>query len=196
MTLKVLGNAKQGRVFIVSAPAGTGKTTLIEMLKKEFDCVIQSISYTTRKPREGEVQGVHYHFIEKEEFEKRLDDKEFIEHVKLFGNYYGTSKAWLEEQASKGKHIILVIDTQGAQALKHKIPHTSIFVMPPSLEELRKRILARGTESKQVIEQRLARAETEIELSVEYDYIIVNDDRKVAYEVLKSIFVAEEHRIY
>lgn len=195
MTLKLLGNSKRGLVFIVSAPAGTGKTTLIDKLKNEFDCIIQSISFTTRQPRENEIDGVHYNFINEEEFKKRLDKGEFLEHVYLFNNYYGTSKKWLEEQVDKGKYVVLVIDTQGAQAVKKKIPHTSIFIMPPTLIELRRRITDRQTENTNSIEQRLDHAQTEIEMSSSYDYIIVNDDLNTAYQVLRSVFIAEEHRV-
>lgn len=195
MTLKLLGNSKRGLTFIVSAPAGTGKTTLIDMLENEFDCVVQSVSFTTREPRENEVNGVHYNFIDESDFKKRIDAGEFLEYVRLYNNYYGTSKVWLEEQLSVGKYVVLVIDTQGAQAIKKKIPHTSIFIMPPSLVELRRRITDRNTESQQSIEQRLDWAQSEIEMSTSYDYIIVNDDLDTAYQVLRSVFIAEEHKV-
>ncbi len=195
MTLKLLGNSRRGLIFIVSAPAGTGKTTLIDMLKKEFDCVIQSVSFTTRQPRENEIDGVHYNFISEEEFKNSIKEGEFLEYVNLFNNYYGTSKKWLEEQVDNGKYVVLVIDTQGAQTVRKKIPHTSIFIMPPSLTELRRRITDRQTENVKSIEQRLDHAQTEIETSTSYDYIIVNDNLKTAYEVLRSVFIAEEHKV-
>lgn len=194
MALKVLGNSKRGLIFIVSAPSGTGKTTLISLLKKEFDCVIQSISFTTRQPRAHEIDGVDYHFIDEAAFKKKIEQGELLEHVYLFNNYYGTSKVWLEEQVSKGKYVILVIDTHGAQSIKNEIPHISIFLMPPSLDELRKRIVERKTESETSIEQRLAQASKEIEVGATYDYMVVNDDLAIAYEVLRSIFIAEAHR--
>jgi guanylate kinase len=195
MTLKLLGNSKRGLVFIISAPAGTGKTTLVDLLRKEFDCVIQSISFTTRKPRDNEIDGVHYHFISEDEFKKRIDEGDFLEHAHLFSNYYGTSRVWLEEQVSKGKYVVLVIDTQGAHEVRKKIPHASIFIMPPSLVELRRRITERKTESVKSIDQRLDHAQVEIERSTTYDYIIVNDDLDNAYEVLRSVFIAEEHKV-
>lgn len=195
MTLKLLGNSKRGLIFIVSAPAGTGKTTLIDMLKNEFDCVIQSVSFTTRQPRDNEINGVHYNFISESEFKEKIKEGEFLEYVYLFNNYYGTSKKWLEEQVNKGKYVVLVIDTQGAQVVRKKIPHTSIFIMPPSIIELRRRITDRQTENVKSIEQRLDHAQTEIETSTSYDYIIVNDDLNIAYEVLRSIFIAEEHKV-
>lgn len=196
MPLQLLGNVERGDTFIVSAPAGTGKTTLIEMLKEEFPCVTQSISCTTRAPRKGEIDGVHYQFIDRKDFERRIDNGEFLEYVKLYGEYYGTSKQSLENELNKGKHVVLVIDTQGAAWVKKRIEHTSIFIMPPSLEELRRRITERKTESKCSIEERLEWAKREVEASVDYDYLIVNDDLKVAYQVLRSIFIAEEHKTH
>lgn len=195
MPLQLLGNIERGRTFIVSAPAGTGKTTLIEMLKEEFPCVIQSVSFTTRAPRQNEIDGVHYNFIDENEFKRRIEGDEFLEYVQLYGDFYGTSKKWLEEKLSQGKHVVLVIDTQGAKWVKKRIEHTSIFVMPPSLAELRRRITERRTESDRSIEERLKWAEKEIDAIVNYDYLIVNDDLSVAYGVLRSIFIAEEHRI-
>lgn len=193
MSLKVLGNKKSGSLFIVSAPAGTGKTTLVNMLKKEFSCLIQSISYTTRKKRAGEIDGVDYHFIEKSGFEELIRRGEFLEYVSLYGNYYGTTRSSVEKQLEMGKHVVLVIDTQGALKLIGTLPLRSIFIMPPSVEELHRRLTDRDTESSEVIEERLSWAKQEMERSHHYDYLIVNDDVAVAYDVLRSIFIAEEH---
>lgn len=193
--LKVLGNLKHGMIFIVSAPAGTGKTTLVERLVNEFPCVKTSVSYTTRKPRPGEIEGVHYHFVTKEVFERKIADNDFLEYAMLYGNYYGTSRSWVSEKLKKGKHVMLVIDTQGALQLLGKIEATFIFIEPPSLDELRKRLNNRKTEPPEVIEERLAWAKKEIESGRCYDYCIVNDDLDTAYDVLRSILIAEEHRI-
>jgi guanylate kinase len=192
---KLLGNLNHGLVFVVSAPAGTGKTTLVKMLISEFPCVIRSISFTTRKPRPGEVPGIDYHFVTKEEFEKQIEQQDFLEYVKLYGEYYGTSRKWVREQQMQGKHVILVIDTQGGLQLKGKFPARFIFIKPPSMEVLRKRLTERKTENEEVIEKRLSWASREIEDGRYYDYHIVNDDLKTSYQVLKSIIIAEEHRV-
>lgn len=195
MQTPLLGNLDKGRLFILSAPAGTGKTTLVQLLTRDFSCVVASISYTTRKPRPGEVDGIHYYFISKEEFIKRINAGEFLEHVELYGDYYGTSSVWVEEQLAQKKHVILVIDTQGAKLLKNKVDATTIFVAPPSVEELERRLKLRKTESQEVIEKRLQWAKKELEAQSSYDYLIINDDLSHAYQVLRSILIAEEHRI-
>ena len=193
--LLVLGNLKRGMLFILSAPAGTGKTTLVHMLTHEYSCVIASISFTTRAPRIGEIDGIHYHFISEEAFLSRVEAGEFLEYVYLYGHYYGTSRLWVEEMLNKGKYIVLVIDTQGAKQLREKISVTTIFLAPPSLEELERRLILRKTEDAQNIEQRLLWAKQEMNAQQAYDYLIINDDLATAYQVLRSIFVAEEHRI-
>jgi len=190
---QVLGGLKKGLVFVISAPAGTGKTTLVRMLQSEFSCVVESVSYTTRAPRASEVEGRDYHFITVPEFEKRIKEGEFLEHAKVFGHYYGTSRKFVEETQRKGHHVVLVIDTQGTLQLQGKLEATFIFVSPPSLEELKARLLARKSESKESIEQRLSWAEKEMALSSRYDYHIVNDHLKTAYDVLRAILIAEEH---
>lgn len=195
MPQKLLGESKKGALFIVSAPAGTGKTTLVQMLVQEFSCIIESISYTTRPPRSGEIQGVHYYFVSEEEFEGKVASGDFLEHVSLYGYRYGTSRSWVDSQLNLGKHVVLVIDTQGAIQLKDRCVATYIFVGPPSIEELRRRLLKRGTESLEKIEQRLAIVNKELLAVKYYDYLIVNRDLNVAYQVLRSIVIAEEHRI-
>jgi guanylate kinase len=195
MATKVLGNHKRGVAFVVSAPAGTGKTTLVNRLVDEFDCVVQSISYTTRKPRAGEVQGRDYQFVSEEEFKDRIAAGDFLEYVELYGCHYGTSKEWVLDQLEKGNHVVLVIDTQGAKSLRGRFPAVFIFISPPSMEELRRRLAQRRTESEDVIQRRLAWAKIEMEAGQAYDYILVNDDLDTAYQVLRSIFIAEEHRL-
>lgn len=195
MTLKVLGNSDNGLLFVLSAPAGTGKTTLTHLLTKEFPCVVQSISCTSRKPRAGEVDGADYHFLEEKQFEDKIADGEFLEYVRLYDHYYGTSKKWVAEKLNEGKHVVLVIDTQGAFQLKGKIDAAFIFIMPPSLEVLKERLLKRRTESDEMMKKRLQWAAKEIEASANYDYIIINDKLDVAFQVLRSIFIAEEHRV-
>lgn len=191
---KLLGNGKKGFLVVLSAPAGTGKTTLMDMLKKEFDCVLPSISYTSRPPRPNEIDGRDYHFISKEEFEQKIQDGDFLEYVTLYGDYYGTSEKWVLAKQAEGKHVFLVIDTQGAQQLKGKLPAIFIFVQPPSLEELRARLLKRSTETEEMMNKRLNWAKEEITRSGMYDYVIVNDNLEMAYQVLRSIMIAEERK--
>lgn len=185
---------KKGLVFVISAPAGTGKTTLARMLIEEFNRVVESVSFTTRFPRPNEVSGRDYHFISKAEFQEKIQQGEFLEHAEVFGQYYGTSKTFVEAQQEKGKHVVLVIDTQGALQLKEKLEAVYIFISPPNLEELRVRLYRRKADTEESIERRLSWAGREMALADEYDYHIVNDQLKVAYEALRSILIAEEHR--
>lgn len=191
---KVLGTLKTGMIFVISAPAGTGKTTLVRMLTNEFDCVVESISFTTRKPRHNEKNGVDYHFVSKEEFEKKIKEKDFLEHEQVFGNYYGTSSSFVDSLQREGKHVILVIDTQGAMHLKEFLPAVYIFISPPNFEELKNRLIERKADSAESMEKRLEWAKKEISLANRYDYHIVNDDLQSAYDVLRSILIAEEHK--
>lgn len=195
MVTKLLGALPRGLVFIVSAPAGTGKTTLVNMLMDEFACVVASISFTTRPPRQGEVNGVHYYFISEEEFAQKISKGEFLEYVRLYGYYYGTSRVWMEAQRAQGKHVILVIDTQGTMQLKGQIDATTVFISPPSLSELENRLLLRNSEPKSVIEQRIQWAHEEMKAQDHYDYRIINDDLSIAYQALRSILIAQEHKI-
>lgn len=192
---KLLGNVQQGLVFVVSAPAGTGKTTLVDKIVQEFPSVVRSVSYTTRLPRLGEVEGEHYHFIKKEEFEEMIEDGLFLEHVKLYDDYYGTSRQWVLEKQRQGKHVVLVIDTQGAMRLRGAFPAVFIFIRPPSLEELSRRLEKRKTETPEALEKRLSWAKFELDEARYYDYQVINDDLETAYQVLRSIFIAEERRV-
>jgi guanylate kinase len=185
---------KKGLIFVVSAPAGTGKTTLVRKLLDEFPNVIESISYTTRPIRPGEVSGRDYHFVSVGEFKKRVEEGEFLEHAKVFDHYYGTSRKTVAFEQEAGKHVILVIDTQGAMDLKNHLDAIFIFISPPSLEELKKRLHKRRSESEEAIEFRLSWAEKEISLAPKYDYHIVNDELETAYDALRSILIAEEHK--
>ena len=184
----------RGLVFVVSAPAGTGKTTLVRMLREEFPNVIENISYTSRLPRPNEVPNRDYYFISKEEFEKKIKDGEFLEYAKVFDHYYGTSQKTVERLQDQGKHVVLVIDTQGALQIKKKLDAIFIFVSPPSLEELKTRLTERKAESKEEIRLRLSWAEKELAEAPKYNYHIVNDSLKEAYTVLRSILIAEEHK--
>ncbi len=197
MAQKILGNVSQGIVFVLSAPAGTGKTTLVRMLSKEFPCVVESVSCTTRPIRVNEKEGEDYYFLTKENFETRIQRGDFLEYASVFGYHYGTSREYVIKQQKMGKHVFLVIDTQGAMQLKqHHFPAVYIFVSPPSLEALRERLIRRQTENLQKIEERLTWAKQEMTLVKEYDYHIINDNLDNAYVILRSIVIAEEHRLH
>lgn len=183
-----------GKLFVLSAPAGTGKTTLVKMLTGEFDTVLQSISYTSRSPRPGEKDGIEYNFVSKEQFQERLQENAFLEHAQVYDDFYGTDKQWVEERLKEGKHVFLVIDTQGAEAVMQKMPCITIFVSPPSIDELHQRLLQRGTESESALAKRLEWSRRELAKAPYYQYHIINDDLHAAYEVLRSIVIAEDHK--
>ena len=165
------------------------------MLLEEFPCVVKSISCTTRPPREGEVEGKDYHFISKQEFEAKIQAGDFLEYANVFDNFYGTSKSYVAGEQKKGKHVLLVIDTQGALQLKGKIPATFIFISPPSIEVLKERLIKRRSESPEMIAKRLSWAQQEMAKIGSYDYHIVNDNLDIAYAALRSILIAEEHKL-
>lgn len=191
----LLSHSKPGILFIVSAPAGTGKTTLVQMLVDEFDCVVRNISYTTRQPRNGEIAGADYHFVSRKDFEKKIANNEFLEYATVYGEYYGTLLADVKKEQEKGKHVFLVIDVQGALQLKGRIPAVFVFLEPPSLAVLRQRLEQRMTESPESVEQRLQWAVGEFKAMSEYDYRVINDDLNTAYQNLRSILIAEDHRV-
>jgi guanylate kinase len=183
----------KGLLIVISAPSGTGKTTLCHMLLKEFKDLEFSISYTTRKPREGEVNGKDYFFVNKETFQKMIDEGDFLEWAEVYGNFYGTSKSQILRALNEGKDILLDIDTQGALNVKENFPEAVlIFILPPSLEELERRLRNRGTDDEETIKKRLRIAREEIKKALLYDYLIINDNLEVAFEKLKSIITAEK----
>lgn len=166
-----------GHIFIVTAASGTGKTTLVSRLSCREQDIRVSISHTTRAPREGEQNGVHYHFVSKNEFEEMIAANAFIEHAQVYGNYYGTSLAAVESLKKAGFNVILEIDVQGAAQIRQLLPDaTSIFILPPSMAELNERLINRGTDSQEVIQYRLGKAREEIEQCYLFDYVIVNQE--------------------
>lgn len=176
------------RLFVISGPSGCGKSTLCTRLLKEDPSVKFSVSATTRSPREGEVDGVHYFFVSKEEFEKLIAEDAFYEHAESYGNCYGTLRRYADELTAAGTDVLLDIDTQGAFQVREKNPDAVlIFIMPPSIEELRHRLVSRMTESEDQLEKRLARAEEEMSKSPKYDHVIVNDDVDRAYGEFRDI---------
>lgn len=180
-----------GNLYVISAPSGAGKTSLVKALLEQCQHLLVSISHTTRPKRPGEVDGVNYHFIDQAEFEQMLSNNAFLEHAEVFGNYYGTSKQWVEETLAKGDDVILEIDWQGAAQIRKSIPNTiTIFILPPALETLKQRLQGRGQDDSKVIARRLSEAQGEIAHYVEFDYIVINDDFDTALAELQSIIQA------
>ncbi|EKO3557961.1 guanylate kinase [Vibrio metschnikovii] len=184
----------KGTLYIVSAPSGAGKSSLIAgLLERNPTYAMKvSVSHTTRGMRPGEQDGVHYHFVQKEQFEALIEQGEFLEYAEVFGNYYGTSRVWIEDTLEKGIDVFLDIDWQGAQQIRQQMPHAkSVFILPPSKEELERRLNTRGQDSVAVIAKRMSEARSEISHYCEYDYVIVNDDFDVALMDFKAILRAE-----
>lgn len=189
------GFGNKGKLFVLSGPSGVGKGTICKKLLENIDLEI-SVSATTRKPREGEIEGVSYFFVNHDRFEDMIQKGEFLEHAEVFGNYYGTPKQKVLDKLAWGKDVLLEIDVQGAMQVKENYPESiTIFVYPPSLATLKHRLAGRGTESEESLNQRIAKALTEIEMLKNYDYYIVNDELDDAVKNVKSIIYAEHHRI-
>jgi len=185
----------KGLLYVISGPSGAGKGTICKRILEELDLDL-SISMTTRKPREGEVDGVNYYFVTREEFQERIAADGFFEYAQVYENYYGTPKQMVMEQLAKGRDVLLEIDTQGALNVKKAYPEgVAIFLLPPSLEELRKRLTGRGTETQEAIELRLSKTLNEISCMTEYDYCVVNDDLEVAVDQVVSIMKAEHSKV-
>lgn len=180
---------KNGVVLVLSGPSGAGKSSLIDAIADDIGDYYFSISTTTRPMREGEIEGVHYHFVSKEEFQKDIKEDLFLEYALVHGNYYGTSLKPVKEALSQGKLVIFDIDVQGNTAVKNRLGDitTSVFITPPSLSELKRRLLKRSTDSKEVIENRIKMAKREIQRTSEYDFVIINDDFDLAADVLRQI---------
>jgi len=186
-------NSKQGHLFIISAPSGGGKTTLSKAVVNRFNDIFYSVSYTTRSPRNGEQDGVDYYFIQKKDFEKRIESGHWAEWAEVHGNYYGTSAEFLDKGLDSGHDMLLDIDVQGTIQILGRYPDSvTIFIMPPSLETLRKRLEMRRTESRATIERRLLNAENEMAQKGLYRHLIVNDQLSVSIE--KLIAIIEKYR--
>jgi guanylate kinase len=186
---------KKGLLFVVSGPSGTGKTTLCRAMTQVFPELYYSISYTTRPPRPGDENGRDYHFVSPDEFQAMIDRKDFAEWAEIYGYKYGTSKILLDKFRGEGRDVILDIDGNGARQLKDKDAEgIFIFLLPPSLAALRKRLSLRGTEGRVAMEERLKKAKEEMTVARWYDYMIVNEDLKNAKEQLKAVIMAERQR--
>lgn len=187
---------RKGLLLVVSGPSGAGKGTICKALLNKNDQINLSVSATTRKPRNGEVHGVNYFFIEKEEFTKMIENGEFLEYAQIYDNFYGTPKAAIIECLEKGQDVILEIEMQGARQIKEVYPEgVFIFVLPPSLEELKSRIVGRGTETQEEIEKRFSCAFEEINQIVNYDYFIVNEDIEKSVSDVEAIICAEKNKV-
>jgi guanylate kinase len=180
-----------GTLFIVSAPSGAGKTSLLARLVPSDPLLRLSVSHTTRPPREGEQDGVHYHFVSVDSFEEQAGEGVFLESAEVFGNYYGTSEQAIRQQLQQGFDVILEIDWQGAQQVRRRVPDAvSVFILPPSVEALRERLSGRGQDSEEIIQRRMHQASSELSHYPEYDYLVFNDDFEEALAQLRAIFVA------
>ena len=185
-----------GTLYIVSAPSGAGKTSLVKALIDTMAQVRVSVSHTTRAMRPGEVDGVNYHFTAREDFVEMLKQGDFLEHAEVFGNLYGTSHSWVKQTLAKGYDLILEIDWQGAQQVRNLVPDAkSIFILPPTHKDLRQRLHNRGQDADDVIDLRMQQAIAEMSHYVEYDYIVINDQFATALDDLKAIFRANQLRL-
>ncbi len=177
-----------GTLYVIAAPSGAGKSTLVRLLLEREPSIALSISCTTRAPRPGEQDGREYHFVAVDDFLQRISREEFLEWAEVHGNFYGTSQKWIAEQLSAGRDVLLEIDWQGAQQVRKLFPDmVSIFILPPSMDELQRRLVGRGTDSHEVIERRLAAAQAEMRHVGEFDYVIINDLLDQALDDLRAV---------
>ena len=183
-----MNSIKRGKIIVIVAPSGTGKSTLIEKLRAEYPQVQESISFTTRPMRKGEEDGKNYFFIEKEEFIEKRDQGEFLEWAEVHTNFYGTSKRYVEKSLEEGKIVLFDLDVQGCDSMKEAFPESHvIFIEPPSIEELERRLRGRGTETTDIIDVRLGNAKKELGRKNDFDYLIQNDEFDTSYDSLKKI---------
>jgi guanylate kinase len=196
-TERAAHQACRGLLFIVSAPSGTGKTTLVEKLVQVLPNLRMSRSYTSRQARPGERDGVDYNFITPDEFQRRINAAEFLEWADVFGNYYGTSMADVARMLDAGQDVVLVIDVQGARQVKARgVDHTAIFVMPPSFAVLEQRLRGRSKDTEEQMQRRLDTARSEVSSYVDYDYVVVNDELDPTVVRLQEIIAAERSRAH
>jgi len=190
-------NRDTGAILILSGPSGAGKSSLIKKIEDEIGAYYFSISTTTRPMRKGEIDGVHYHFVSKEQFEKDIEDENFLEYAIVHGNYYGTSIKPVKKALKEGKLVLFDIDVQGHDAVQKRLADisTSVFITTPTLKELEQRLVARGTDQQEIIDKRIEMAKREVQRICEYDYLIINDDLDTAAKVLVSIAKAARMKI-
>jgi guanylate kinase len=191
-----LNNSSQGTLYTISAPSGAGKTSLVNALIEQDPSIQVSISHTTRTIRPGELNGVNYHFVDQTDFLAMLGQADFLEHARVFDNYYGTSQQWVEETLAKGLDVILEIDWQGAAQVGKLMPDAiAIFILPPSKMALERRLTGRGQDSPAIIDKRMSEAQSEMSHYIEADYIVINDNFDTALVELKAIFVAQRNSL-
>ncbi len=183
--------SSKATLFVISAPSGAGKTSLVKALLENLQQVQVSVSNTTRNSRPGEVDGVNYHFTDKQQFIDMIGAGQFLEHAEVFGNYYGTSKTWVEQTLANGIDVILEIDWQGAAQIRQQIDCKSIFILPPSLPALQQRLSNRGQDSDEVIAKRMAEAQAEISHYGDADFLLINDDFDTALIELSAIIQSQ-----
>jgi len=187
---------QKGLLIVISGASGTGKGTVCKKILADLPEVAYSISATTRKPRSGEIDGREYYFLSVEDFKSWIAEEKFLEYAEVYGNFYGTPLNKIEERLNRGEDILLEIDVQGALNVKKKCPEgVYIFLLPPSLEELKRRIEGRGTENPESLSRRLKNAVAEIKIGLKYDYVVVNDSIDVAAEKIKAILTAERLKV-
>ena len=185
----------QGQLFVVSAPSGAGKTSLVRALLQQDDGIRLSVSHTTRAPRPGEIDGREYHFVDEAHFLDLLGRGEFLESAEVYGNRYGTSQRWISETMAEGRDILLEIDWQGAEQVRRLFPGCiGVFILPPSVEALQQRLSSRGQDSDEIIARRMATARADMSHAPEFDYVIINDDFNTAVGDLLTVFRAERLR--
>jgi guanylate kinase len=196
MSSRPADTARRGLLFVVSAPSGTGKTTVVERLVQVTPDLALSRSYTSRAVRSGETDGIDYNFITRTRFEEMVAEEAFLEWADVFGNLYGTCVEDAERELAAGRDLVLVIDVQGARQVRARCPDTvGVFVLPPSYEVLERRLRGRSKDSEEAIQRRLATARAEVAAFVEYDYVVVNDELDACVERIRSIVVAERARL-
>jgi guanylate kinase len=186
------GLMMRGQLYVISAPSGAGKTSLVAALLQQDDQIRVSISHTTRTPRPGEQDGVNYHFVDKQTFDTRITENDFLEYAQVFDNFYGTSQTAVEAQLNAGFDVILEIDWQGAQQIRQLRPDvTTIFILPPSIDALRTRLTGRGQDSQEIIERRMHDAVNEMRHYDAFDYLVINDTFSTALNELNAIFLTQ-----
>lgn len=183
---------KKGQVFVITAPSGTGKTTIINIVRKNIGGIGYCVSHTTRKPREGEVNGLHYYFVDRAEFEGMIEAHEFVEWALVYDHLYGTSISSINRELSSAKDLLMDLDIQGAKEIKRRFPESrSIFILPPSMEILKERLKKRPTDKEIDIDLRMKKAVGEIQGCREYDFIVLNDDLNQAAREIEAIIIAQ-----